>query len=133
MQVARIKKGNSILIGQAAVDHLNKNKTSKGLPKIKEEERVKRTYNRHVNVSQVSQLDDIGKSNVKEIDDKNFTSAPPIQKVEEVEVNNALINIKRKLKTNEVSGLLERLTLFLSEDDQEFLVEIRVTEVIKKK
>jgi len=126
MQVARTKKGNSILIGQAAVDHLNKNKVARGLPKIGEE-KAKRPYNRHVNVSQVNDSDE---SNVNEV---NVTSTPSIQTIKEVEVNNALINIKRKFKTEDLGKFLERLTLFLSEENQEFLVEIRVTEVGNKK
>lgn len=129
MQVARTKKGNSILIGQAAVDHLNKNKVARGLPKIGEE-KAKRPYNRHVNVSQVNDSDE---SNVNEVDIKNVTSTPRIQTIKEVEVKNALINIKRKFKTEDLGKFLERLTLFLSEENQEFLVEIRVTEVGSKK
>ena len=129
MQVAKIKKGNSILIGQAAVDHLNKNKVARGLPKIGEE-KAKRPYNRHVNVSQVNDSDE---SNVNEVDIKNVTSTPRIQTIKEVEVKNALINIKRKFKTEDLGKFLERLTLFLSEENQEFLVEIRVTEVGSKK
>ena len=126
LQIAKIK-GN-ILVGQTAIDHLNKIKTVRGLPKIGEEEgKVKRPYNRHVDISQSNNIDDKDVNN--EVYDKNFTSTPPVQPIKEVEVNNALINIKRKFKTNEVSGLLERLSLFLSEDGQEFLVEIRITEV----
>jgi len=128
MQVAKIKKGNSILIGQSAVDYLNKNKVARGLPKIGEEkERIKRPYNRQVNISQVNDSDT---SNVNEV---NVTSTPSIQTIKEVEVNNALINIKRKFKTEDLGKFLERLTLFLSEENQEFLVEIRVTEVGNKK
>jgi len=128
MQVARTKKGNSILIGQSAVDYLNKNKVARGLPKIGEEkERIKRPYNRQVNISQVNDSDT---SNVNEV---NVTSTPSIQTIKEVEVNNALINIKRKFKTEDLGKFLERLTLFLSEENQEFLVEIRVTEVGNKK
>jgi len=138
MQVAKIKKGNSILIGQAAVDHLNKNKVARGLPKIGEE-KAKRPYNRHVNVDN---------SNDKEILSENTSSTQnfdsvPIQQIQQKEIveiikeviiePNYLINIKRNYKTEEISGLLERLTMFLSENAQEFLIEIRVTEVGNKK
>ena len=133
MQVARTKKGNSILIGQAAVDYFNKNKVSEV-----REEKVKRPYNRHVNVSQVSQSNDSDESNVnykdvKEICDKSVTSTTIIEPINVIEVNNALININRIFKTEQISGLLDRLAMFLSEDDQEFLVELKVTEVVKGK
>jgi len=122
MQVAKSKKGNNIFVGQAAIDYLNNERTTKGLPEIGEE-KVKRPYNRHVDVSQVN-----------DSYDENVTSTPLIQTiVKEVEVNNALINIKRKFKTVDLEKFLERLAMFLSEDDQEFLVEIRVTEVGSKK
>jgi len=136
MQVAKSKKGNSILIGQAAVDYFNKNKVARGLPKIGEEkERIKRPYNRHVNVSQVNDKEILSENTSST---QNFDSAPiqQIQQKEIVEIikeviiePNYLINIKRNYKTEQISGLLERLAMFLSEDAQEFLIEIRVTEI----
>jgi len=127
MQVAKSKKGNNVFIGQSAIDYLNNERIAKGFPKINEQDdHKKRAYNRHVNVSQ---SDDNKKSNVNEVNDKIFTSTPHVQPVKEVEVNNALINIKRKFKTLELENFLQRLSMFLSEDNQEYLVEIKVTEV----
>jgi len=128
MQVAKSKKGNNVFIGQSAIDYLNNERIAKGFPKINEQDdHKKRAYNRHINVSQVNDKD------VKEINDKNFTSTPSIKKVEEIEVNNALINIKRKFNTLELENFLQRLSMFLSEDHQEYFIELKVTEIVKKK
>ena len=128
MQVAKIK-GGEILIGKSAVDFLNKGRITRGLPKIGEDsnqEKIKRPYNKHA-------LVDNSKENLSEsiIPTQNVDSSY-IQQTKQKEIvidNNYLINVKRKFNTKNLASFLERLTLFLSEDDQEFLVEIKVTEV----
>jgi len=130
VQVAK-SKGNNILTGKPAVDYLNKNRVSKGLPKI-EEEKEKRPYHRTAPLTDKSNLNE----NII-LDDKIINDIHvPVQKVVEVKSfaieNNYLINVKRKFKTKELESFLERLSLFLSEDGQEFLVEIKVTEVVSK-
>ena len=131
LQIAKIK-GN-ILVGQTAIDHLNKIKTARGLPKIGEDnnrEKIKRSYNRHVSVNNSKEIlseSIIPTQNV----DSSYTQQT--QQKEIIIDNNYLINIKRKFNTRDLASFLERLTLFLSEDDQEFLVEIKVTEVESNK
>ena len=127
MQIAKIK-GGEILIGKSAIDFLNKGRITRGLPKIGEDnnqEKIKRPYNRHISVD-----------NSKEILSESIipTQNVEVVKIKEVIIeNNYLINVKRKFKAMEIENFLERLAMFLSEDGQEFLVEIRVTEVGSKK
>jgi len=120
MQVAKIK-GGSVLVGQPAIDHLNKGRVTRGIPKIGERSNQKekpiRPYNRTTHVSNVSNI---------------VTENIPILK-EVKEVDNYLINIKKKFKTEELANFLDRLSKFLSEENQEFLVEIKVIEIGNKK
>jgi len=132
MQVAKIK-GGEILIGKSAVDFLNKGRITRGLPKIGEDnnkEKIKRPYNRHVSVDNSKE---ILSENIIPTQNVDSISIQQTQQKEIVIDNNYLINVKRKFNTRNLASFLERLTLFLSEDDQEFLVEIKVTEVESKK
>jgi len=134
MEVAKIK-GGQILIGQSAVDFINKGRATRGISKIGDnnnQEKVKRPYNR---TNHDADSKEILSGNT--IPTQNFDSIP-IQQTKQKEIveckevvidNNYLINIKRKYKTSEIGGLLDRLSMFLSEDSQEFLIEIKVTEV----
>lgn len=106
MQVAK-SKGNNILVGQAAVDFLNKGRTTRGMTKLKEE-------NNEV-VSNVT--------NEEKIVIHNSKSIP-----KEKEIENALISVKRKFKSEELCRFLERLSIFLSEEDQEFIIDLKVFE-----
>jgi len=132
MQVDKIK-GGQILIGQSAIDFINKGRKTRGMTLIGEEnnqeEKVKRPYHKHIAVNYDSDIND---KNVKEIDDKSVTSTTIIEPINVVEVNNALINIKRKFNTLELENFLQRLSMFLSEDHQEYFIELKVTEIIKK-
>ena len=128
MQVAKIK-GGEILIGKSAVDFLNKGRTTRGLPKIGEDtnqDKIKQPYNRHVSVDNSKEILSESIIPTQNVDSRY------IQQTKQKEIiidNNYLINVKRKFNTKNLASFLERLTLFLSEDDQEFLVEIKVTEV----
>ena len=128
-QVAKIK-GGEILTGKSAVDFLNKGRITRGLPKIGEDsnqEKIKRPYNR------VAPID-----NSKEILSENIIPTQNVDSIfinqkETIIENNYLINVNRKFNTRNLASFLERLTLFLSEENQEFLVEIRVIEVGSKR
>ena len=106
-QIAKIK-GGTVLVGKPAIDFLNKGRATRGISKIKEQ-------------SKISQKDKSNEENANTI----------IQ--EEKEMDNYLINIKKKFKTEELANFLDRLSKFLSEENQEFLVEIKVIEIGNKK
>lgn len=112
MQVAKAK-GNNILVGQAAIDFLNKGRTTRGMSKIKEE-----------NNEVISDSNKIKNEEVVIIH-----NSKPTLKEKEVENALPLININRKYKAEMIPGLLDRLSLFLSGENQEFLIEIKVTEI----
>ena len=105
MQVAK-SKGSNVMVGQAAVDFRNKIRASRGVPKI-------------------------GVTNERTIpnDETVYTFAINPTPIPQKEVENVLTSIKRKYKTEELAKFLDRLALFLSEENQEYFVEIRVTEV----
>lgn len=112
VQVAKTK-GNTILVGQAAVDFLNKL-------------RDKRNASKNTGKVSVSVPTTIPNQDTVYSYAVNSVSMPMPMPPKEIE--NVLTNVKRKFKTEELAKFLERLTLFLSEENQEFFVEIRVTE-----
>ncbi|SPF52662.1 hypothetical protein SBF1_600001 [Candidatus Desulfosporosinus infrequens] len=116
MQVAK-SKGNNVMVGQSAVDFRDKIRATRGVPKIGEP-KEKRAYDK----APVPVPTTI--PNEETVYTYAITPAPIPPK----EPENVLTNIKRKFKTEELAKFLERLALYLSEDDQEFWVEIKVTE-----
>ena len=122
MQVAK-SKGNNVMVGQAAVDYRNKIKTTRGVPKLGEPNEIRAYDKAPVHVTTANPNEDVYTCAIN--------PAPMFMPPKEPE--NVLTNIKRKFKTDELSKFLERLTLYLSEEDQEFWVEIKVTEAKTKK
>lgn len=117
MQVAK-SKGNNVMVGQAAVDFRNKIRATRGMPKIGEPKEIRAYDKAPVPVPTTIPNEE----NV-------YTFAINPTPIPTKEVENVLTNIKRKYKTEELAKFLDRLALFLSEEDQEYFVEIRVTEV----
>ncbi|MDR3599684.1 MAG: hypothetical protein P4L49_04260 [Desulfosporosinus sp.] len=121
MQVAK-SKGNNVMVGQAAVDFRSKIKSMRGVAKI-EEQKEKRAHAKAPALVPTT----IPKEETVYTYAINSVPIPP------KEIENVLTNIKRKFKTDELANYLERLTLYLSEDGQEFWVELKVTEANTKK
>ncbi|MDR3543105.1 MAG: hypothetical protein P4L69_19390 [Desulfosporosinus sp.] len=119
MQVAK-SKGNNVMVGQAAVDFRNKIRATRGAPIINEP-KEKRAYAHAPVPTSIPNEETVYTFAI------NPTPLPP------KEAENILTNIKRKYKTDELAKFLDRLALFLSEEDQEYFVEIRVTEVKSEK
>lgn len=118
MQVAK-SKGNNVMVGQAAVDFRNKIRTTRGVPKIGEQMQ-KQAYDKLPVPTTIPNEETVYTYSI------NPTPIPT------KEAENVLTNIKRKYKTEELAKFLDRLALFLSEEDQEYFVEMRVTEVKSK-
>jgi len=117
MQVAKTK-GDNVMVGQAAVDFRNKIKNTRGVPKLGEPKE------KRANATVPTTIPN---------DETVYTYAMNPALVPPKEVENVLTSIKRKYKTEELAKFLDRLALYLSEEDQEYFVEIRVTEVKGKK
>lgn len=114
-QVAKAK-GNNVLIGQAAVDYLKKNRQTRGLSNNSPEK-----SNEEDNISIKAM--EIALSNIN-----------PSESIAPVTVNNKppvppLITVSKVFNNIELQSFLERLTVFLSEPETKYYVEIRVTEV----
>ena len=113
-QVAKAK-GNNVLIGQAAVDYLKKNREARGLANNNPEK-----SNGEENISLKAM--EIALGNVT-------TSENIIVKVSDESPAPPLITVSKLFSNIELQSFLERLTVFLSEPETKYLVEIRVTEV----
>jgi hypothetical protein len=123
MQVAK-SKGNNILVGQAAVDFRNKIKTTRSVPKLREPKEIRAYDKAPVPVPTIIPNEETVYT---------YASNPASMLMPPKEPENVLTNIKRKFKTDELARFLERLILYLSEENQEFWVEIKVTDANTKK
>jgi hypothetical protein len=118
IQVAK-SKGNNVMVGQAAVDFRNRIKSTRGLSKI-EAQTEKRAYATVPVPTTIPNEETVYTYAI------NPASKPP------KEAENILTNLNRRFKTDELARFLDRLTLFLSEENQEYFVELKVTEVKSK-